>query len=110
MMKASKRREARQQALDHNLIDEQAEESDEDMGWGLAGGDEDEEEGNDEGYIQDLVDDQAIDEEQRRLQDELAAAKARCVHCYRRKCVMLMIVTGRLQRRTMRNVKPKRRR
>lgn len=58
-------------------VDEQAEESDED-GWMMPGlkGDEDDE-GEDDGYVPDLVDDQVIAEEEKRKQDELAAEKAR---------------------------------
>ncbi|ORX34134.1 hypothetical protein BD324DRAFT_636765 [Kockovaella imperatae] len=77
MMKASLRREEKARAVNHNLIDEQAEESDEDTGWAALGGEEDEEDGADEGYVPDLVDDEAVDEDERKKQDELAAAKAR---------------------------------
>lgn len=63
-----------------NLLDEQAEESDEDNGWGPIGGPEDEDEDvEDDGYVPDLVDDQHIDEEEKKRQDELAAEKARFV-------------------------------
>lgn len=66
-----------------NFVEEQAEESDEDFGWGPTGGqkeDEDGEEGDDEGYLEDLVDDQEVAEEERRRQDELALEKARYVY------------------------------
>lgn len=61
------------------LVEEQAEESDEDDGWGgkLAGGPEEDEGENENGYVEGLVDDQAVDEETRRKQDALAEEKRR---------------------------------
>jgi hypothetical protein len=61
------------------LVEEQAEESDEDDGWGgkLAGGPEEDEGENEDGYVEGLVDDQAVDEETRRKQDALAEEKRR---------------------------------
>lgn len=60
------------------LVDEQAEESDEDDGWGLPVAKEDE--GNEDldgGYVPDLLDDADVDEEERAAQAALAAEKFR---------------------------------
>lgn len=64
-----------------NFVDEQAEESDEDNGWLPVSGAGDDEENDEEedGYVPDLVDDKEVEAEERRRQDELAAAKARSV-------------------------------
>ncbi|WRT65956.1 uncharacterized protein IL334_002907 [Kwoniella shivajii] len=60
------------------MVDEQAEESDEDDGWGMnQGGNEEEDDEEEDGFVEGLVDDQEIDEEEKRKQDELAAAKNR---------------------------------
>ena len=81
IMLAAKRRDEKRKAIKSNLIDVQAEESDEDGGWAPQGGAEDEDDdADDEGYVPDLVDDQTIDEAEKNRQDELAAAKARYVH------------------------------
>ena len=79
MMIASKRNEEKRiAAIDNNLIDEQAAESDEDNGWASLGGEEDEnEEGMDDAFVKELVDDAEIDTEEKQKQDELAAEKAR---------------------------------
>lgn len=62
-----------------NLVDEQAEESDEDdwMMPGQRSGDEDDNDGDEDGYLAELVDDAAVNEEEKLKQDALAAAKAR---------------------------------
>lgn len=63
-----------------NLVDDHAEESDEDNGWAPIGGPEEEEDEDEEdGYVPDLVDDARVDDEEKRRQDELAAEKARYV-------------------------------
>lgn len=62
---------------DAAFVDEQAEESDEDNAWGLTKGDDDEDDGMDEGYIPDLLDDATMDAEEREKQKELADAKLR---------------------------------
>lgn len=65
-----------------NLVDEQAEESEDDDNWMLPGqksDDEEEGEGEDDAYLADLVNDEAMDEEEKRKQDALVAAKARYV-------------------------------
>lgn len=83
MMRAQRRREKMTEAasavVKSNWIDNQAEESDEDGGWAPVGGrgSDDEEEGEEDGYIADLVDDQAIDDEEKTRQDGLAAVKQR---------------------------------
>ncbi|WWD18187.1 hypothetical protein CI109_102636 [Kwoniella shandongensis] len=78
MMAAASRPAQPKQKVKSRLVDEQAEESDEDNGWAPIGGPEDEDEdGEDDGFVDGLVDDEAIDEEEKRRQDELAAAKAR---------------------------------
>ncbi len=65
-------------AVRSNLVDEQAEESDEDNGWAPIGGPEEEDDEDEEdGYVHDLVDDAQVDEEEEKRQDELAAEKAR---------------------------------
>ncbi|OCF43223.1 hypothetical protein I317_02931 [Kwoniella heveanensis CBS 569] len=63
--------------LKSKMVDEQAEESDEDNGWGRMGDEDEEDEEGDDGYVEGLVDDQAIDEEEKRRQDEAAAEKNR---------------------------------
>ncbi|KAK8865630.1 hypothetical protein IAR55_000775 [Kwoniella newhampshirensis] len=78
MMVAASRPAQPKQKTKSKLVEEQAEESDEDNGWAPIGGLEDEEEdGEDDGYVEGLVDDEAIDADEKRRQDELAAAKAR---------------------------------
>ena len=66
-----------------NLVDEQAEESDEDD-WmvGSKSDDEDENDADEDAYLAELVNDEAVSEEDKRKQDELATAIARYV------CVM----------------------
>jgi mediator of replication checkpoint protein 1 len=61
------------------LVDEQAEESDEDNGWlrADAGEDENDDEEDDGRDLQDLVDDQAVNEEEKKRQDALAEEKRR---------------------------------
>jgi mediator of replication checkpoint protein 1 len=62
------------------MVDDVAVESDEDGGWGPTGGDPDNDEDGEEGedaFVPDLVDDQAIDEETKKAQDELADQKRR---------------------------------
>lgn len=61
-----------------NLVDEQAEESDEDD-WmiGPKSDDEEENDGGEDAYLAELVNDEAVSEEERRKQDGLATAKAR---------------------------------
>ncbi|OCF56692.1 hypothetical protein L486_05546 [Kwoniella mangroviensis CBS 10435] len=83
MMKASSRAERQEQRKSmrkSRMVDEQAEESDEDNGWAKIGGaeenDDDDDEEND-GFLEELVDDQEVDEEVRKRQDELAAEKNR---------------------------------
>ncbi|WVF70952.1 hypothetical protein IAT40_005747 [Kwoniella sp. CBS 6097] len=66
-----------QKKLKSRMVDEQAEESDEDNGWGRMGDEDEEDEDGDDGYVEGLVDDQAIDEEEKRRQDEAAAEKNR---------------------------------
>lgn len=64
----------------HNseLIDAQAEESDDENGWGFAANEaEDDEEGDELGYVPELVDDVAVAEDVRLEQDALAAEKHR---------------------------------
>jgi hypothetical protein len=64
-----------------NLVDEQADESDEDN-WLMPGQskdeDEDEEEDQD-AFLPGLVNDEEVSEEERRRQDAIVAAKNRCV-------------------------------
>lgn len=64
-----------------NLVDEQAEESEEDD-WLMPGQKSDDEEDNDgeeDAYLADLVNDEAVNEEEKRKQDALVAAKVRSV-------------------------------
>lgn len=73
-------KEKKRLAFKTNMIEEQAEESDEDNGWAPIGGadeDEDADGDEDEGYVPDLVNDDQVDEEEKRKQDDLAAEKAR---------------------------------
>ncbi|WVQ97004.1 hypothetical protein IAU59_004114 [Kwoniella sp. CBS 9459] len=63
--------------LKSKMVDEQAEESDEDNGWGRMGDEDEDDDEGDDGYVEGLVDDQAIDEEEKRRQDEAAAEKNR---------------------------------
>ena len=78
MMRHARRAEAKKAAINARLIDNQAEESDEDEGWAInRDNDDEDDEGMDDGFVPDLVDDQAIDEEEKKRQDELAAAKLR---------------------------------
>jgi mediator of replication checkpoint protein 1 len=79
-MAAGRRQDKQAFVKRSNLLDEQAEESDEDNGWGPVGGAEDEDEegeGEDDAFLKGLVNDEVVDEEERTKQDELAAAKAR---------------------------------
>lgn len=70
--------EERRRLRETNLFDEQAEESDEDNGWAPLGGPEDEDDDkDDEGFLPDLVDDVAIDEDEQARNRELAAEKQR---------------------------------
>lgn len=63
-----------------NLVDEQAEESDEDDWFvGPKTGDDEEEDGDEDAYLADLVDDAAVADDIRQKEDALAAAKARYV-------------------------------
>ncbi|KAL1405186.1 hypothetical protein Q8F55_008811 [Vanrija albida] len=62
---------------DAAFVDEQAEESDEDNAWGFGKADDDEDDGMDEGYIPDLLDDAVVDAEEREKQKALADAKLR---------------------------------
>ena len=81
-----------------NLVVEQAEESDEDNGWLPIGNPEDEnEDGLDDGFVEGLVDDEQVDDEEKRLQDQLAAAKARSVSPGRNQ-TSLMAQRGRSSR------------
>jgi mediator of replication checkpoint protein 1 len=66
------------------LVDEQAEESDEDAGWGpTERGADDEDDGNeDDGYVEGLVDDDKVDEATKRAQDRLAEEKMRYVFSF----------------------------
>lgn len=72
--KLSKRKNGRSE-----LVDEQAEESDEDAGWGPTerGPDDDEEGAEEDGFLEDLVDDVAVDEATKKEQDRLAEQKMR---------------------------------
>ena len=80
MMSAAKQQPRERFAGRSNLVDEQAEESDEDNGWAPVGAPEaEEDEDEEDGYVPDLVDDAGVDEEEKRRQDELAAEKARWV-------------------------------
>ncbi len=99
MIKAAKR--SRDTIIKSNLVDEQAEESDEDNGWAPIGGPEDDDEDNDEdGYVPDLLDDEQVDEEEEKRQDELAAEKARYVQ-NRQLLSRSDMITGRWQQETM---------
>lgn len=64
------------------LVDEQAEESDEDAGWGPTerGADDDDEGNEDDGYVEGLVDDDKVDEALKKQQDRLAEEKMRYVY------------------------------
>ena len=67
-------------AVQTNLVDEQAEESDEDNGWApVSDAEVEEDNDDDDGYVPDLVDDAHIDEEEKKRQDDLAREKARYV-------------------------------
>lgn len=83
MMTAGARQAARRAELRQAksaLVDEQAEESDEDNGWMFHNkGDDEEDDGDEDGYVPDLVDDTTISEDQQKEQDSLAAEKRRCV-------------------------------
>lgn len=61
------------------LIDAQAEESDDENGWGLFTSKEadDDEDGDETGYVPELVDDAAVAEDVRAEQDALAASRHR---------------------------------
>lgn len=78
-----------------NLVDEQADESDEDN-WLMPGQskdeDEDEEEDQD-AFLPGLVNDEEVSEEERRRQDALVAAKNRCVR-YLQRLVQLLTFQG----------------
>ncbi|WWC88155.1 uncharacterized protein L201_003060 [Kwoniella dendrophila CBS 6074] len=81
MMKAASRPEPRPK-VKSKMVDEQAEESEDDDGWGRKGQNEDENEDDEDdadndGFVEGLVDDQLIDDEERRKQDEMAAEKNR---------------------------------
>ena len=75
IMRNQKRKDKQEAAKPSHLIDEQAEESDEDAGWAPKG-DDDEREGDDE-YLAELVDDDELSPEERERHAALAAAKDR---------------------------------
>ena len=78
MMNAANHPREKRPAGKSNLLDEQAEESDEDNGWLPNGGAEDEDEDDDQdGYVQDLLNDEHVGEEESSVQNALAAEKAR---------------------------------
>jgi mediator of replication checkpoint protein 1 len=64
------------------FLDEQAEESDEDDGWGMNGGggkDDEDDEDLDNGYVPELLDDAEVEEGEKSMQAALAAEKFRNV-------------------------------
>ncbi|CAK9782252.1 hypothetical protein CC85DRAFT_325372 [Cutaneotrichosporon oleaginosum] len=63
---------------DNALIDAQAEESDDDAGWGFVTK-EAEEDDEEDGYVPELVDDEVVADEIREAQDALATEKARAM-------------------------------
>ncbi|WWC60580.1 uncharacterized protein I303_103154 [Kwoniella dejecticola CBS 10117] len=79
MMKAASR--PQKPKLKSRMVDEQAEESDEDNGWampfGAAENEDDDDDDEQDTFLEGLVDDQHVDEEERRRQDELANQKNR---------------------------------
>lgn len=62
-----------------DLIDAQAEESDDETGWGFLSKEADEDEDADEGYVPELVDDVAVSDDVREAQDALATEKHRAI-------------------------------
>lgn len=85
-----------------NLVDEQADESDEDN-WLMPGQkneDDEEEDEDDNAFLPELVDDQEVSEEDRMRQDALVAQKNRQVPC-RRSLVSMLTNVGRSNLPTM---------
>ncbi|KAL7423541.1 hypothetical protein Q5752_001121 [Cryptotrichosporon argae] len=74
-----RRREERRAALraGNELLDQQAEESDDGDMWGPIGGDDNDDEDGDEGYVPDLLNDEERTEAQRKADEERAAEKFR---------------------------------
>lgn len=85
---ANRHRHTTKQPVKTNLVDEQAEESDEDDGWGDSArkGDDDDEGEEGEGFVEGLVDDQVVHEATKRAQDELAEEKRRQVPLFAHEC------------------------
>lgn len=79
MDKSRKPKSLKPLAAESDFIEGQAEESDEDNGWGAGGGggDDDDEEGGADAYAEGVVDDALVDPEERAKQDALAEEKRR---------------------------------
>ncbi|WWC68373.1 uncharacterized protein I206_102298 [Kwoniella pini CBS 10737] len=79
MMKAASR--PQKPKFKSRMVDEQAEESDEDNGWALPFGnaenEDDDDDDDQDAFLEGLVDDQQVDEEERRRQDEMVNEKNR---------------------------------
>ncbi|BEJ18178.1 hypothetical protein CspHIS471_0704550 [Cutaneotrichosporon sp. HIS471] len=75
---AARQQKARDKARDSELIDAQAEESDDDAGWGFVAK-EAEEDDEEDGFVPELVDDEVLPDDIREAQDALATEKARAM-------------------------------
>ncbi|BEI87151.1 hypothetical protein CcaverHIS002_0704970 [Cutaneotrichosporon cavernicola] len=75
---AARQQKARNKARDSELIDAQAEESDDDAGWGFVAK-EAEEDDEEDGFVPELVDDEVLPDDIREAQDALATEKARAM-------------------------------